>query len=420
MAREATSTDSLLSPYRVIDLTDEKGFMCAKVLADMGADVIKIERPGGDAARGIGPFFQDDPNPEKSLSWLFLNMNKRGITLDVAKPEGQGLLRRFVEGADFVVESFEPGYLDALGLGFRDLSRVNPRVIVTSITPFGQDGPHAHFRSTDLTSMARGGLMYMTGDPDRAPVRVGVPQAFLHGGAEGAAASMIAHYHRESTGRGQHVDVSIQECVIWTTMDATGYWDLNGINRQRSGTVAAAPKASLRSLWPCRDGFVTLMVAGGMTMAVQFMQALLGWMDQEGAAPEFLKALDWMTDYDRNTVTQDLVDRVEGVVGDFLMTKTKAEIFDQGMKRRFMQAPAADGRDIAESRQLADRDYFVTLEHSNLGPITYPGPFLKLSETPIDIRRPAPRIGEHNEEVFMGELGLSAEELAGLQARGVV
>jgi len=410
----------MLSPYRVLDLTDEKGFMCGKVLADMGADVIKVERPGGDTARGIGPFYHDDPRPEKSLSWLFLNMNKRGITLDIESSEGREFARRLAAASDFVIESFEPGYLDNLGLGYAALSEINPRVILTSITPFGQDGPHAHFRSSDLTSMARGGLMYMTGDPDRAPVRVGVPQAFLHGGAEGAAASMIAHYHRQRTGRGQHVDVSIQECVMWTTMDATGYWDLNRINRQRSGTVNAAPKASLRSLWPCKDGFVTLMVAGGMTMAVQFMRALLGWMDDEGAAPEFLKTVDWMTDYDRNTVTQDLVDRVEGAVGDFLMTKTKAQIFDEGMKRRFMQAPAADGRDIAESRQLAEREYFVTLEHADLGPVTYPGPFLKLSETPIEIRRPAPRIGEHNEEVFMEELGLSAEELAGLHARGVV
>jgi crotonobetainyl-CoA:carnitine CoA-transferase CaiB-like acyl-CoA transferase len=412
---------SLLGPYRVLDLTDDMGFMCGKVLADMGADVIKVERPGGDAARGIGPFYKDDPHPEKSLPWLFQNMNKRGVTLDVSSREGVDLVRRLVEGVDFVVESFEPGYLDGLGLGYGALAEINPRIILTSITPYGQSGPHARHKVADIVSMARGGLMFMTGDPDRPPVRLGTPQAALHGGVEGAAASMIAHYHRESTGEGQHVDVSIQECMVWTNMDATGYWPLLGTFKRRAGTVNVTPNARMRSLWPCKDGFVTFFVSGGGASQVRTAKALVEWMDEHGAAPDFLKSLDWATEYDRSVVTQDLVDRVEGAVQAFLMTKTKAELFDEGLKRQFRLGPVADARDIVESVQLAARDYFVDVEHPGLGgSIRYPGPFLKMSETPIVIRRPAPRVGEHNNEVFGRELGLSGSEIEGLMSRGVI
>ena len=413
---------TILGSFRVLDLADEKGFMCGKVLADMGADVIKVERPGGDAARSIGPFYHDDPNPEKSLSWLFANMNKRGVTLDVASSEGRELVRRLAATSDFVIESFDPGYLDDLGLGYAALSELNPRVILTSITPFGQEGPHAHHKVTDIVGMARGGLMYMTGDPDRPPLRVGIPQAFLHGGVEGAAASMIAHYHRESTGEGQHVDVSIQECVVWTNMDATGYWPLLRTYKRRGGTVNTSPTGvRIRSLWPCKDGFVTFSVSGGGVSAVRTATSFVEWMDQHGAAPQFLKDMDWATEYDRTVVTQELVDKTEAVVQAFLMTKTKAELFDEGLKRQLRLGSAADGKDMAESAQLAAREYFVDVEHPSLGgSIRYPGPFLKMSETPIRIRRPAPRIGEHNQAVYGDELGLSGSEIEALIARGVI
>ena len=413
---------TILGPYRVLDLTDEKGFMCGKVLADMGADVIKVERPGGDTARGIGPFYHDEIHPEKSLSWLFANMNKRGVTLDIESSEGRELVRRLAATSDFVIESFEPGYLDGLGLGYAALSEINPRVILTSITPFGQDGPHAHYKATDIVGMARGGLLYMTGDPDRPPVRAGIPQAFLHGGVEGAAAAMIAHYHRESSGEGQHVDVSIQQCMIWTNSEATGYWPLLHTYKRRAGTVNTGQTGvRTRSVWPCKDGFVTFSVSGGGVSAVRTARSLVAWMDDHGAAPQFLKDIDWATEYDRWVVTQELVDRVEGAVQAFLFTKTKAELFAEGLKRQFRLAPAADAKDIAESEQLAAREYLVDVEHPYLGgPIRTPGPFLRMSETPITIRRPAPRIGEHNDDVYGAELGLSGSEIEDLIARDVI
>src|SRR5919109_2931972 len=168
-----------LTGYRALDLTDEKGVLCGKILADLGVDVIKLEPPGGDPARRLGPFAEDIPNPERSLFWWAFNANKRSITLDLTKPQGRDLFLRMVRVADFIIESFVPGELECLGLSYHTLAQVNPRVILTSITPFGQTGPYATYRATDLVVMAMGGSMFLTGDADRPPVRIGYPQAFL-------------------------------------------------------------------------------------------------------------------------------------------------------------------------------------------------------------------------------------------------
>jgi crotonobetainyl-CoA:carnitine CoA-transferase CaiB-like acyl-CoA transferase len=188
--------DSLLSPFRALDLTDEKGFLCGRILGDLGADVIKIEKPGGDPARDIGPFYHDIPDPEKSLFWFAFNANKRGITLDIENPDGQEIFKQLVKSADFAIESFPPGYMDSLGLGYLALSEINPKIILTSITPFGQTGPYKDYKASDLIAMAMGGQMYLCGDPDRPPVRVSFPQAYCHAGAQGAMGTMIAHIHR--------------------------------------------------------------------------------------------------------------------------------------------------------------------------------------------------------------------------------
>ncbi|HEX7475461.1 MAG TPA: CoA transferase, partial [Dehalococcoidales bacterium] len=200
----------LLNSPRVLDLTDKNGFLCGKILADLGADVIKIEKPGGDQDRSMGPFYHHCLDPEKSLHWFAYNANKRGITLKIDSKDGQQILKRLASKADFIVESFAPGYLDELGLGYSDLCTINPRIVFTSITPFGQTGPYKDFKASDLEVMAMSGLMYITGRPDEAPLRISFPQSFLLAAAHAAAASMVAYFHRESTGCGQHVDVSAQ------------------------------------------------------------------------------------------------------------------------------------------------------------------------------------------------------------------
>ena len=188
-------TDGILSPYRVLDLSDDKGLMCGKLLGDLGADVIKIEKPGGDSVRSIGPFYQDIPDKEKSLFWFAYNTNKRGITLNIESDSGQEILRRLIARADLVIESFTPGYMKKLGLAYSALEKVNPRIIMVSITPYGQTGPYSHFKAPDIVAWAMGGQMYPCGDGDRCPVRVSHhSQAYLHAGTAAAAGALIALY----------------------------------------------------------------------------------------------------------------------------------------------------------------------------------------------------------------------------------
>ncbi|MCH8195608.1 MAG: CoA transferase [Chloroflexi bacterium] len=204
---------TLLPPHRVLDLTTVVGHLCCKILAEMGADVIKIEPTGGDTARDIGPFIDDIPSRNRSLQWFAFNASKRGVTLNLETADGRDIFRRLVEGADFVVESFKPGYLDSLGLGFDALRAIKPDLILTSITPFGQTGPYRGYAATDLVLMAMGGFMAENGYPDSPPIRMSVDQAYHHGGFYGAAASLTAHLDRARTGQGQHVDISIQEAL---------------------------------------------------------------------------------------------------------------------------------------------------------------------------------------------------------------
>ncbi len=238
-------SEHTLDPYRALDLTDEKGSLCGKILGDLGADVIKIEPPGGDLSRNKGPFYKDIPHPEKSLFWLALNTSKRGITLNIDTSDGKDVFRRLVKSADFVIESFPPGDMEARGLGYKALCQVNPQVIMISISPFGQTGPHKDYKASDIVIMARGGLMYIYGDSDRAPVRISFPQAYLHAGAEAAVGAMMALYARRTTGRGQHVDVSAQRSVASAMYNTRPFWDLNKVILRRSGPFR--PRGQRRS-----------------------------------------------------------------------------------------------------------------------------------------------------------------------------
>jgi len=243
----------MLHPYRVLDLTDEKGLFCGKLFGDLGADVIKIERPGGDPGRNIGPFYHDEVDPEKSLFWWAFNNNKRGICLDIETADGQDAFKRLAQGADFLIESFAPGYLDKLGLGYPALERINPGLIMVSITPFGQTGPYKDYKATDIVAWAMGGQMYPWGDTDRPPIRISHhSQAYLHAASEAAVGALLALWHRQSTGKGQHVDVSIQESVVRVTYAATASWDMLRVNQQRGSQSRG--NAQVTRMWPCKDG----------------------------------------------------------------------------------------------------------------------------------------------------------------------
>ena len=205
----------MLGCYRVLDLTSEKGFLCGRALGDFGADVIKIERPGGEPGRNIGPFYRDIPDSEKSLYWYAFNANKRSITLDIETSDGREIFKRLVKSADVVIESFAPGYMDKIGLGYNVLSEINPGIILTSVSGFGQKGPYRDYNDRDLAVWALSGYMYITGEPDRPPLAPSYPHAHLIGAMNGAVGTMVALCHRRLTGKGQQVDASSHQGLVF-------------------------------------------------------------------------------------------------------------------------------------------------------------------------------------------------------------
>lgn len=406
--------DSPLGPFRALDLTDEKGLLCGRILADLGADVIVIEGIEGNPARRIGPFYHDTLDPERSLYWFAFSSNKRGITLNIETADGREIFKRLVGTADFLIESFPPGYMDKLGLGYAVLSEINPRIIMTSITPFGQTGPNKDYKASDIAAMAVGGLTYISGDPDRPPVRIPVPQSYLNAGAWAAVGSMIAFYHQQMTGEGQCVVLSMQQAATWATYTAQEWWSYAKRNLKREGTWRQIGLSRMQVIYPCKDGHVNFFLLGGPG-AAPGQGLLVDWMDKEGMCPDWLRGYDFFQ-LDVSTAPQELFDRLSQAFGRFFLTKTKAELFEAARKLVLFLAPVNTARDILDDPQLEDREFWMELEYPELGAIvSCPGAFAKLSETPIRVERRAPIIGEHNEEVYKGELGLSKDNLVALR-----
>jgi benzylsuccinate CoA-transferase BbsE subunit len=413
-----------LEPYRVLDLTQAIGWTCGKLLADLGADVIKIEPPGGDLGRRVGPFYRDAPHPERSLAWFAAHTNKRGITLNLETADGQALWLALVRGADFVVESFPPGFLERRGIGFRRVSEWHPRLIWTSITPFGQSGPYAHYRASDMVGMAMGGLMYVCGDADRPPVRLRPAQAYLQAGLQAAVATLLAHHYRVRSGEGQFIEVSMQQAVSWTMIPTRQYWDLNHLITERGGPSRAFGDQLRRIIFPCQDGYVAVM---GVMNAREW-GPMVEWLAREGMAEDLTDA-SWAILADhagpdpltQAAVTDAELAHVYGILSRFFLKHTKTELSEEAQRRRIMLFPVHTARDLVEHPQLTARNFFRPLEHPELGEaLCYAGAPYRLSKTPWQLRRRAPLIGEHNEAIYRGELGLSQAELAVLMAAGAI
>ena len=418
--------EGMLSPFRVLDLTEGGCLLGGKVLGELGADVIKIEPPGGSPTRRTGPFWHNQVHPEYSLFWWAYNVNKRSITLNIEASDGAEVFKRLVGTADFVLESFAPGYMDGIGLGYEVLSKINPRVIMASITPFGPTGPKANNAWCDLTIWSSGGPVYMTGDPDATPMAISfMHQATLNAGAEAAAASMMAHYHRENTGEGQLIDVSMQEVAYWIMTSWQEFWETEGtIPKRFGGPPRAAEEGRLRErrqMFHAKDGYVVFWVQGGWGGGTHSTKAVLKWMEEEGQANEWALNFDWEHGYDLSTMTNETLDALEQPFVDFFATKTKAEISERAIRDHIMIGAINNSEDLANHPQLEARSFFEEAWHGELGEkVTYCGPTLKASETPLTLRRRPPLIGEHNEEVYQQELGLSVEELTALRHAGVI
>ena len=415
-------TNGLLSGYRVLDLCDEKGLMCGKLLGDLGADVIKVERPGGDQARDMGPFYHDMKDPEKSLFWFSLNTSKRGITLNIETQEGKEIFKELLKTSDCVVESFGPGHMEELGLGYKDLCQVNPGIILTSITPFGPTGPYRDYKASDITLWALSGLSFICGDPDRPPIRITLPQAYLHAAADAATGTVMALYHRGIKGEGQEVNVSILKAMERVAYTAHTLWDARGKILRRPGSGLKIPPRGTTTpvIWQCRDGYVAFYLFGGAMGAVS-NPALTRWMDEEGLATPVMKEMDWPKFDIGRTPQEDMDRQIVKPISMFFLGHTKTELWEEGVRRRVMVYPVNDAEGVLKNAHLKERGFWVKLEHSHLNDtLTYPGAFIKTQEVFCKVRCRAPLIGEHNGEIYGKGLGLSKERMAALKEACVI
>ena len=409
-----------MSGWRALDLTDEKGFLCGKILADLGVDVIKVEKPGGEPARNIPPYYHDIKDPEKSLYWFSYNCNKRSITLNLKTDEGQDLFKRLVRNTDFLIESFPPGYMAELRLNFEELEKLNPRLVMTSITPFGQDGPYAKLNASDIVVQAMGTVLSLFGDPDRAPVRISIPQAYMHAGADAAEGTMIAHYYRGLTGVGQHVDVSAMESAIRSIHYFLALWDGLRIDQQRVGSLSVNFGLKCPVIWECQDGFVVYGLIAGL-MGARSNKALTEWMRSENEGPDSILNKDW-ENWDWIQTTQSELDSYIQVISKFFVIHTKKQLEEGALQKGVMLAVVSDSSDVVNNVQLNSRKFWTEVEHPELkDKITYPGAFAKFISEPIGQNWVhAPTIGENNHEIYVKELGLSGAELNVLKSHGII
>lgn len=389
----------LLAPYRVLDLTGPLGFLTGKILAELGADVVKLEPPGGDPSRRWPPSVAGRDGRPQGLFWLAFNAGKRSVTLDLEQEKGRERLRHLARDADFLLESDSPGVRDAQGLGYDRLRRDNAGLIYVSITPFGQSGPFRDHLGSDLEIMALSGAMSLAGEAGGEPMRVSCPQAPLWVGAEAAMGALTALAHRGVTGEGQRVDVSAQAAVLSALAHAPAFWDLNQVNPERAGvfiTGRSVEGAKMRAFWRCRDGWINFVIYGGEAGRHTNRQ-LVAWMDKQGLCPEWLKQIDWSR-FAVTRLAQDEVDRLEGPIGAFLLTLTKQAFLLGAIRRGMLGYPVADVSDIASDRQLEARGFWQTLDDPNTGrALRYPGGFAVVDGRRLAIPRPAPLPGEHDE-----------------------
>ncbi len=390
-----------LAGFRILDCTEEPGYLAGKLLAELGAEVIKIEPPQGDPGRRRGPFIGDTPDPELSVPWLALNTSKLSVTLDLADSKDRATFLELVGTADAILETAGAGACVgplAHALDEVELRKANAGIVICRLSPFGTTGPYAERRGSDLTVLALGGNLYPTGNPDRPPVRCCLPVTHFHGGIELAVATVFALWGRSTLGMAQTVDVSLQECLTIPNMTVPTQYPFTGFTGKRVGGGFRGAKAFFRELWPCKDGWISFALRGGPARNPG-IQALVDYIRECGMAAPALER-DWKN-YNHNTISQEEVDAIQDALGAFFRTKTMDELFQVACERNLLLAPALTAREILASRQLAARGFFVDIEDPGRGLVLrYPAYFAQTSLGAACIRRPAPRIGEHNELVL--------------------
>ncbi len=408
------STPAALEGLRVLDLSGPMGNYAGKLFADMGADVILVEPPGGTALRREPPFIEDVAGTERSLNFAYQNTSKRGICLDLETASGQRLLRELAATADLVIETAPPGWMAARGIGYEELARARPQLVVASITPFGQTGPYAQMVATDLVGLAMGGLLWMGGYQGVAPTQAHGDQAFKCAAMYGAVAALLAVTEAELTGQGQHVDISMQESVTLALENAAQTYDLEGVVRKRP---LGDQRFAGYGLFPCQDGYIYLG-SRGIGNSPAWSRSLQWFKDQGMEGVERLFGPEW------SDLAYLKSDEAREVFGEIFMRWSrrhpKAWLYSEGQKRLIPLAPVSTPADLLENPQLNARGHFVEFTHPLLKQAArMPGAPYVLSATPWHIRRPAPALGEHTAQV-LGEIGIALQEVAQLCSAGVV
>jgi crotonobetainyl-CoA:carnitine CoA-transferase CaiB-like acyl-CoA transferase len=392
----------MLSPYRVLDLSNERGLLCGQVLADLGADVIQVEPPGGSSARRCGPFAKGEAGAERSLFWWSYTRNKRSVVLDLTSSEGLESLLDLVRGADFLIESDRPGDMKALGLDYAALSEINPGLVYVSISAFGQTGPKADWLDSDLTHTASAGTAYLSGDAQERPVRLRTPQGHCHAGTDAAVGALIAHVARKRTGRGQHVDISIQQSMTLATMHRALDAPLQEAPARRISGGVHLVGNFISGRHALKNGWVVLG-PGWLPSTGHFMKRLLEYARDEGFGDDELIARDW-SNFALNMISGqvpgDAYESTAALLDRFFATRTTTEIMREAVDRKLLIAPILRIDEIVESEQLADRNYEVTHTDPTSGvDVRYPGAFAKFGASPIEYRRSAPSLDQHGEEI---------------------
>ncbi|HXG20028.1 MAG TPA: CoA transferase [Methylomirabilota bacterium] len=400
------ATPSALAELRVLDLTDLKGALCAKLLGDMGADVIKLEPPSGDATRSIGPFLNGKPHRDRSLLFWFYNTSKRGITLDLHTTAGQELLRQLVTKVDVIVESFAPGTLAQLGLGYEELKRMNPQVVLTSITPFGQTGPYRDYASSDTVAEALGGMIYVNGAPNEPPLRALGLQAYHSASFFAAIGTMSALWAREAIGEGQWVDISIQEATAACVEHVAPFYHQGlGVETRRGSLHWSRYFRVAR----CKDGYIMHCTLGDWTSLVE-------WVKMDDKAQD-LSDPQWEDLQFRKANAARLFD----VLDDWAKEYTIAELMEGAQLRRIPYAMVRAPEALVDDPQLNARGFFSAVAHPELGKtFRYPGGPFFFTKTPWRISRRPPLLGEHNNEVYGKELGLDEQTITKLAQERVL
>ena len=355
------------------------------------------------------------------MFWLAYNADKRGITLDLEAGQGRELLKKLAETADVIIESYPPGHMKKLGLDYQALSGINRRIILVSITPFGQKGPYSTFKGPDIVVMAMGGFMAICGDPDRPPLRIGFPQAYLFAAADAAVGALIAYYYRLESGMGQHVDISAQHSASWSAGKTPAFWTMLRQTPGRSGQfrIGLSMASRQRHIWQCKDGFVSFQIFGG-SFGAKTNEALVRWMHTEGMATDLLMELDWAT-FDMAVVDDTLMARIEEPIGKFFAAHTNAELEQGALERGIILFPVSSIGDVTRNPQLEARHFWIETGHPEWSrTLKCPGPWAKTSTAEVKMSGRASLLDEYNEQVYLQELGLSHGEYARLRSAGVV